>query len=305
MRVIVPIEMTDIALVSSNIPENDYPEWDAATDYTIGDSVIRTTTHRIYENLVGGVDPTYPENATGGPTPQWLDVGPTNRWAMFDDVVGTVSKITGESLVVEIDPGVGISAISLMELQGENAIVTVYDSPGGDVVYSKNEYLDGAIITSFYDWFFEPHRQKSSVVFLGIPDHLHNPRVRIEITPYQNISACGVAKLGPVRKLGGTKYGVGYGITDFSKKERNEFGRFVIVPRPFSKKLNAQLIFERALFPLVEQTLSDLRTTPSVWIADDAPGYEPLFIFGFCSDFSVDIDYFTHFYCTLEIEGLI
>ena len=112
-QIIEPHTVTDVMLVSSTVPETDYAAWNAATSYTVGTKVIRTTTHKVYENLIAGVDATLPENATGGATPRWLDLGATNSWAMFDDKVGTATT-SASTLTVVLDPG-SISGIGLLE----------------------------------------------------------------------------------------------------------------------------------------------------------------------------------------------
>jgi hypothetical protein len=52
MIVIPPITITE-AMVSSTIPEPDASVgevlWNAATNYTAGNTVVRTTTHKVYE----------------------------------------------------------------------------------------------------------------------------------------------------------------------------------------------------------------------------------------------------------------
>lgn len=82
MIVIPPIPITSSVLASSTVAEPSAGEvvWDATTSYAVGDVVIRTTTHRKYECQIAGVDSTIPENAPA----RWLDIGPTNKWAMFD-----------------------------------------------------------------------------------------------------------------------------------------------------------------------------------------------------------------------------
>jgi len=97
MKLIRPTALTDAMLTSSTAPENDYPVWAAATVYAVGARVILTSTHRKYEALAAstGVNP-----ATD-PT-KWLDLGPTNRWAMSfaatlansGVTAGTYTKVT-------------------------------------------------------------------------------------------------------------------------------------------------------------------------------------------------------------------
>lgn len=52
-QIIEPIAITDAILTGSNVPENDYQEYDTGTAYVVGDTVMvatsTTNTHKIYE----------------------------------------------------------------------------------------------------------------------------------------------------------------------------------------------------------------------------------------------------------------
>ena len=301
MKVIKPTTITDSILSSSSVPENDYAEWNAATNYTIGTKVIRSTTHRIYESLTGGIDATLPENATTGPTPKWLDLGPTNRWRMFDQAVGTKTTATG-SLSVSLDFTSGVSGIALLELQGNTLTVEMVSN--SSVVYSKTISLDGTIITSFYEWFFTDYQQLQDVVLLDLPQHFYTPTINITITGPGTV-ACGVCVVGQVIDIGYTEYGASVSIDDYSKKERDEFGNYIVVERAFSKKTNQRIVTNKSEFARIFQTLSSLRAIPCVYVATEADGYSPLFVYGFFRTFEIEVAYPTMNYCSLEIEGMI
>ncbi len=53
MKLIAPVVMTDAMLVSSTVPEADYPVWSASLVYGVGTRVIVLATHKIYESLQG------------------------------------------------------------------------------------------------------------------------------------------------------------------------------------------------------------------------------------------------------------
>ena len=118
MKLLRPVTITDAMLTSSTVPENDHPAWSAGTAYVTGNRVILPSTHRRYEALAAstGVNP-----ATD-PT-KWLDLGPTNRWAMFDARVGTVST-RAASLEAVLAPG-AVDAVALIDTDAESATVTL------------------------------------------------------------------------------------------------------------------------------------------------------------------------------------
>ena len=95
----------DTILISSTVPESDYPAWSGSTSYTAGTRCISTVTHRIYECVTAhsNKDPTNVVNQSGT-TVYWLDIGPTNRWAMFDSEVSTQTEVVSP-LTVVLHPG--------------------------------------------------------------------------------------------------------------------------------------------------------------------------------------------------------
>ena len=130
MKLIRPTTLTDAMLSSSTAPENDYAVWAAGTAYAVGARVILSATHRRYEALAAstGVNP------ASDPT-KWLDIGPTNRWAMFDDRVGTATTRAG-SLQVVLAPG-ATDGVALIDTDAESATVTLTVS--GSQLYTRNQ----------------------------------------------------------------------------------------------------------------------------------------------------------------------
>lgn len=298
MKIIIPTK--NVNLTSSTVAEPQSPEvvWNAATAYTIGNEVIRTTTHRKYKRLVAGTTATPPEDDIVN----WLDIGPTNRWAMFDDVIGTQSIIATNLTVVLQTEGVG--GLYLGEVIGRNVTVTLRSSSSGPVVYLKDIELDGTDITSFYEWFFTPFEPLTSVVLTDLPYHFSNAVMTISITGTGNVS-CGVCKYGPVHEIGYTQYGSSSGIIDYSRKDIDEFGNYYIVERSYAKKASFDIMTDKVNYSKISKLLASVRATPSVYIGTEYHGYDPITVYGFYKDFNINITYPTMHNCTLDVEGLI
>lgn len=303
MKLIKPTVLTDAMLSSSTAPETDFTAWSAVTAYVVGDKCIRVGTHRIYECLVNNTNYTPEDNLTGA-TPKWLDIAPTNRWAMFDNVVGTSTTIASP-LTVVIAPGESVSGAYLGELVGREATVSMKSAVAGSSVYSETINLDGTIISSFYDWFFQPYVQLTDVVLTDLPFHYYAPELTITITSTSGNVQCGVCKFGEAITIGGTEYGATAGIIDYSRKEADAFGNYAVVERSFSKRASFKVTTDLVDFNRIFRTLAALRATPCVWIGTEEAFYEPLLVYGFFKDFSIDVAYPTMNYCSLEIEGLI
>jgi hypothetical protein len=305
MSIIKPVTLTDAMLVSSTAPETDYTAWNAATSYTVGTRVLRSVSgvHKNFENLIAGINATLPELASSGATPRWLDLGANNRWAMFDTKVGTVTTLASP-LTVVINPG-SITGLALLELTGKQAVITVKDAPAGTTVYSKTVSLDGTIISSFYDWFFEDYAQLTDLTLTDLPGQYANCELTVSITGTSGSVGIGVCHFGKVYAIGSTQYNATVGIISYSSKTVDAFGNTTIIKRANSKRNSLKLVTKKSDFNRIYRLLAALDSVPCVYIGTEAQGYEPLIVYGFYRDFSIDVAYFSTHLCNIEIEGLI
>ena len=296
MKLIRPTAITDARLTSSTAPETDHAAWAAGTAYVTGNRVILISTHRRYEALAAstGISP------SSDPA-KWLDIGPTNRWAMFDARVGTATSRTGSVSVVLV-PG-GIDAVALIDTTAESATVTV--TAASVVVYSQTLSFNvgGIPIDDWFVWFFEPIGLKSSLLFLDVP--VYDAGV-VTVTlardnPANSVS-CGTLIVGRQMTLGDTEHGADIGILDYSRKETDQFGVTSVVERAWAKRMTARVVMDTEQIDDIYRTLAQLRATPVLWIGSE--GFESLSVYGFYKEFSIDLAYPTVSYCSLTIEGL-
>lgn len=295
MKVIKPVSIGRDQLVSSSVPEDDYPTYSPTTDYAVGDRVEYQS--KVYECVqapnVG--------NTPGEAPLYWALSGPTNRWAMFDSEVSTQTR--GESpLQVVVRPGL-VNSLALLELVGTKVHVIGRDGLGGPVLYETERTLEGSMVTNWYEYFFEPFSPLSELVLTDLPAYgsLH---LDVSIIAPGAEVACGAMVCGTAYFIGDAEYGGSAGIIDYSRKETSETGVTTFRRRRFSRRMSQRLWLDSARFAAVYRLLSGLRATPCVWIGADAEGYGPLTIYGFYRDFSIDIAYPMVKFCNLEIEGL-
>lgn len=304
MRVIKPNKFTDAVLVSTNAVET-VPLWNPATDYGLSTLVRRDETHRIYENLIPGVDAELPEVAQLAEAPRWLDVGPANRWAAFDNQVNTATVAT-DYLTFTIAPGFcnGIAVFGIYN--AFKARVVVQSSAGGSTVYDSGDMaLDATIIQDWYEYFFELAIPKPDFILTGLPPHL-NCHITITLTGQPGAQVkCGVVLAGNSYTIGNSQFGAKSGITDYSIKETDDFGEPLFVRRNYSKRMEVDVEVPNLRLNKIQYILAELRATPCAWIGTPCPGYDPLTVYGFYRDFSIVVDYADYSRCFLEIEGLI
>ena len=301
IKITQPITITDSILSSTDVPENDYPVWNVGTTYADGDRVILTSTHRIYESLLGsnvGNDPTVASTPT-----YWIEVGPTNRWAPFDTSIST-SVVQATSITYTLVPGTPINMLAILNINnGTQATVTINSpSQSPTLVYTKIISLNSLpLVAGWWSWFFGSRVVQTQAIFDDIPPY-SDGIFTITIEGGADLSA-GVIMLGQQQTFGlGIKYGARVGIQDYSRKETNDFGDTVLVQRAFAKRANVDLFLQKFEVDSIQRELSRIRATPVLWILSN--DYESTTLFGFYKNFDILINYPEHADCTLEIEGL-
>lgn len=296
MRIIRPTTITDAMLTSSTVAETDHAAYNGATTYALGDRVIVTTAdHSIYESL---------QAANTGNTPAtspawWLKISATNRWKAFDvKVADQVSRTTDINYV--LTPG-AIDAISLLNIDGTSVQITMTDPTDG-VVYNQTIGLTSTDnVIDGYTYCFEPILMRTELALFDLPPY-PSALVSITITNTGGTAKLGELIVGRASRLGYTEYSPSIGIVDYSRKEVDTFGNYIVVQRAFSKRLSCDLFLDNAYVDFVARQLSLYRATPLVWIAAD--DFSSLIVYGYYRSFDVVIPYPTMSTCSLEIEGL-
>ena len=103
--------------------------------------------------------------------------------------------------------------------------------------------------------------------------------------------------------LGRTVYGTTVGIEDYSRKERDAFGNAIIIERAFAQKADYEVEITTQDTRRVQRFLSNYRATPVVWIGNQDTSYG-LIVYGFYTQFSINLATPSISYTTLEVEGL-
>jgi len=300
-QIIVPTQITDSMLVSSTVPEpstGDGTLWSSATAYAV-DALVYIN-HRRYQAAVANTNRN-PITDTN-PVPAWVYLGPTSRWAAFDNEIGTISTGTSPMTIV-LRPG-PVSGVALFELSAISAVVTMRDQTGGTVVYERELDLDGSIIDDIYDWFFAEVELLRDVVLTDLPGSYTENELTLELTGAGGASI-GVFLVGQIMAIGETQIGASVGIIDYSRVTRDpDFGKVTIQKRAYSKRGTFAIMCDPADFNRNYRTFASIRSTPCVFIGTEAYGYEPLLIYGIYRDFAIEVEYNAKHLCTVQVEGM-
>lgn len=293
------LAITDAMLIASDVPETDYAAWSNATTYALGARCISTTTHKVYESIQAGnlnKDPTDAANALW-----WAEVGPTNRWKLFDTSNSTQTA-KPLSMSYTLRPGVGVNAFAALNVKGALTIRVRVTHPTLGTIYDKTTNLASLPSGSgWWEWHFGLRTAPPLMVATDLPG-FPGCDVIVDFTGTTDL-AVGVLMVGEQRAIGvGVQQGARVGITDYSRKETNDFGDTVLVQRAYAKRATFDIPIESAQVDATVEYLASVRSEPGLWIGSGR--YASTVVFGFYKDFEVNLAYFSISECSLSIEGL-
>lgn len=301
MQAIEPLTITDSILTSSTIPENDHAAWASGTTYSLGDRVIVVSVHKVYESAINSNTGNNPVTDDGT---KWIEVGATNRWKAFDKKIGDPATRADSIQYVFTTSGDIVNSIAFFGLKADTVQITVVLTPSSTIVYDETyQLLDTTSVVDWYTYFFEPATDKDQeLLVVDLPSY-SSAQITINILDTGSTVEVGQIVLGGLIPLGRTGYGTTIGIEDFSRKDRDAFGNSIIIERAFAQKADFEVEINTQDARRVQRFLSTYRATPIVWIGNQDPSYG-LIVYGFYTQFSINLATPSVSYATLEVEGL-
>lgn len=282
-QVLAPITITDAMFTACNVAEPDTtlasPEaaWNAATSYTIGQEVIRATTHRVYTALAAGVDAGLPEATPG----RWKDTRPTNKWAAFDLYRSTAIK-KNATLTLTVKPGI-ITGLQFFGLVGDSIRVVCKNATSLTTYYDQTTslayYLSGDLEWEF--WFGVP-RQQDSLRITGLYPNDAQVEITLTVSTTTGWAQIGIMAPGSFQDLGIPEKGFKASPVDYSRINVDSTTGEVSIQKGLAAKnisgecvmLNAEE--GQAVCDVVYQLLG----VPAAWVITTEPGHDYLSAFG-------------------------
>lgn len=254
------------------------------------------TAHSLYVSLQPGNS-----NKPLTDTAWWIAAGATNRWRMFDEVVGS-QTIDANSISVVITSAKRLTALALLNIDAAEARVTMTD-PSDGVVYDKTISLISTFgINNLWQWLFADIEKSTQKVLLDLPPYA-GVQVTITLSNPGNSVKCGACVLGRLQRIGATQYGAAVGIVDYSTKERDPFGNAKIKERPFSRRTDLPVRVKNTEVDLVVDQLAKFRARAIVYIGSELFG--STIIYGYFKEASTVIDRTEDSLLNIELESLV
>lgn len=290
--ILVPVDILGtagaIAAITADgvaLPEDPNPVWAVGTSYDIGDRVHLPGTHRVYESLKDsnvGKDPSVLANrttATGAGT-WWLDIGPTNRAAMFDGLVSSQTS-AASPLVITLRPG-AFNGFALFGVDADEMDIRVRAEPSGQIIYDEVDTpLEGSRPADYYEYFFERFKPLRQVIRVGL-DPYGSSEITITLRRGTGDVKLGMLAIGDLRPVGIPQRDASVEPEDFSII-KEQFGVRQVTRRGNATGMSISTIMEKEDAGSVLETLKEVLGVPCVVIGSSAAMFEWLTVFGLIS----------------------
>ena len=329
LKVMQPTALTSSMLVSASVPENDYPAWSATASYTTGARVIRITTHRIYQavaDITGNASNTTPEADTLHT--QWVEIGPTNRWAMFDQRVSSRTVGTSSGLSVQIKPG-RCNGVALMDMVhvSDFTLEVVWAAESGITKDETTDYAYGiklrTIITAtqirlvytanlrqrnvsnWKEYFLEPYAIKTDA-FIGFASRTDATITLTVPAPAvgEPVPEIGAMMFGNFVELGDVGRDADAGAESYTVIQTDDWGISKIVERDYVKRVTYPVLVYNYGLNRLFSTLAELQSKPAVFVGSDDFRYTPYTVYGVVESFNVGGDNGTASICNVNVKGI-
>lgn len=299
MYAVNPLTITS-AMLTSSIPEPDTGEtvWTAGT-YTLGTRRINTTTHRVYEVVA---DPSTSDDPLVGitKTPKtWVDVGPTNRWAMFDGVNNTQSS--GADISVDIVPGRIVNTVAGVNVTGAETVTITVTSASLAVPWTYDvPMVDNSMIADYYDWFFSDLILRTEFVVNNLPSYSD-----AEINVLADGANVGIGSLliGREQYIGVSDYGGNLSSLNFGSVTEDSFGNVRFTPGNKAKLTEIPVTIDTIRIGYTYNLLNSLLDVPTVFYATGTID-DPTLTFGYIRQHRLNFKSPSKSDMTLQIRGL-
>lgn len=273
----------------------------ASAAAALGTATGTVAVHGVFQSLAASNTGNNPVSNAAGAADKWSKVGATNRWKPFDETISdqatSASNITYTLTVPSLSTG-----IAFFNVNASSVSVTVKDLAAA-VVFTETRALTNT--EDIVDWYtfvtWEPDYD-TEALFTGLPGYAG---YSVEITVAGTNVGLGEIVLGKVIGLGTSLAGTEVGFEDYSRKDRDDWGKAVLVEREYSDTVNFQFSLPITDARRVKRVVSDLRAVPAVWFAGEDLIDRGTTVYGFpAGGLRIPLSVEGRHTASLEIEGL-
>lgn len=228
MKVVAPIEISTSIISAYNVPASTNPAYVATTTYGVGAKVC--VGQYDYESLVAGNIGNDPVTDGGV---KWLNLGPSNKWAMFNKKKGKTwligTRTTNPNTIdITFAPGRAINSIGLVGVVADK--VTVQMVVDGATVYSKELVMSSKTATNWYEYFYGDFVTRDNLAYTDLPSYA-GASIRVIVDNTGEVAEVGMMILGQQSTIGWAIWGTSIGMENYSLSDVDDFGNITQVER--------------------------------------------------------------------------
>jgi hypothetical protein len=306
-KMVSPSIVDDTTLTSSTVAEpsgDDPAEYNAANDFALGEfCFVGAGYHLIYictqaHTAAGGA-----QSPTATGSLFWTVQRSTNRWKAFDQYIGDPSTRADNAAWV-INVADVVNSVGLFGLSAATVQVVMLDT-GGVERYNRIIELDDN--TGVVDWgtyWFSPTVRRTDLVLTDLPPYA-DAAVTVTVTDTGGTVSVGQIVVGLSESLGETMNEVSLGIDDFSRKERDAFGRFSITERDYADTMALSFVTNTSRLGYIRTRLAGRRGLPTVYAVDTRYLDNEYVIYGFFPTMQPLARHAEVSEIRIELEGLV
>lgn len=264
------------------LAQDTNPAWSSTPTYTADQMVYKG--NRVYAATgKAGNKEKDPEllvnqfNAAGEAN-FWIDVGPTNRTAMFDGQITTQSAIASPA-VITLRPG-AFNGFALFGIDADSYSIEVRDEPGGNIIYSEPMTpLEGSMPGDYYEYFFDRFKPLTQFIRSGIEPY-GSSEIKLTLNKGTGPVKLGMFAIGDLKPMGLPQRDAVVSPGGFSYFKQDAYGNATIKKRPNATSMTISCVMDRDLANVVKADIDSISATPVVVVGSEAEMYEWMTTFG-------------------------
>lgn len=311
--VLVPVDISapgvlrQVVAGGAVLAEDSRLSWDPSVVYDTGIQVYLPGNHRVYESIKDGnkgKDPSLPANqfsATGVAT-WWFEVGPTNKYAMFDGLVSTQTAAPSP-MIITLAPG-AFNGFALFGVDASAYSVVVKDAPGGAIIYQETDTpLESSAPADYYEYFFDRFKPLRQFIRAGLEPY-GNAEITLTLTRTGGTVKLGMLAIGDLRPIGIPQRDAKVEPQDFSYFKQDAFGNSTIKKRANATGMSISTKMDKADANSVLDTIKEVLGVPVVVVGSQAAEFEWLTVFGLISGSMTPSEY-PYAKLSITVKGFI
>jgi len=276
-----------------NTPASTADAYNQGATYTTGDQVMDDD-GIVYTSTSASNTGNTPATTPGSWAIHWIDIGPTNDFAMFDREHSTSSVASNGYPVFSFYVPEEVNAVAFHNIEADTVHVAVSNGAGG--LAAQTVSVSGG---------------RAWCGSLSVPGGTTGGAVvSVYIERASGVAVVGEFVPGTIHTLGEALTGASYSTTSYSRSKEDAWGRTKWRRGGFKKLLRAPVLIDTTNsdedLNNIAALLDYLRDTPCSWSLSDQPKFAYIgTVYGVLINHDVAVQYVNAQLLNVEVQGLL